>query len=141
MKILIAEDCKYTQKIIYLHLHKHGFETLICPNGKQAVEKLAAHPDVALILSDIVMPEMNGLEFLKAVKSNDATKQIPVAMLTGKNDAETVRAAVQLGCCGYIVKPINPGIMMETVRSILKLEEDWDLHNSKGVYTSRRRLH
>lgn len=139
MKVMIVEDCHYTQRIIQLHLQKHGYQITTFCNGKEALDALESDPDYGLILSDIVMPVMGGMELLAEVKGRESLRSIPMMMLTGQQDAETVQKAVELGCCGYILKPINPGIMMEQVKKVTGRDAEWTV-SPTGSYVSRSSL-
>ena len=139
MKVLIVEDCHFTQRIIQLHLQKHGYQIMTCCNGKQALDVLKDDPAYDLILSDIVMPVMGGLELLAEVKSTASLQSIPFMVLSGQQGAEIVQQAARMGCCGYILKPINPGIMMEQVRKITGQDVEWAVSPS-GSYASKSAL-
>ncbi len=124
--IMVVEDSAITQRIIDLHLRKHGFQTIICGHGQEAIEVLGQSSPISLILSDVMMPVMSGLDLLKNVKSNSEISHIPFLMLTGKKDKEIITAAIVNGCNDYIVKPIIPAVLISKVKSALGLEETVD---------------
>ena len=136
MKVLVVEDCHFTQRIVHLHLQKHGFETHLCCQGEEALSVLEVDPAYDLIVSDIVMPVMGGLELLAEVKRRPQLSTIPFILLTGKQDSETVQKAVQMGCCAYILKPVNPGIMMAQIKQVLGQESEWEVRPG-GSYASK----
>ncbi|MBE0602160.1 MAG: response regulator, partial [Deltaproteobacteria bacterium] len=87
MKILIVDDDKTTRKLLSLYLKGSGFEVVTAENGLNALEKLGSDT-FQLVLTDLNMPYMDGIEFLKAMKSNPGTSHIPALMLTTETDEE-----------------------------------------------------
>lgn len=116
--VLIVEDNELNMKLFNDLLEAHGYSTLRSRNGMEALELARQHvPD--LILMDIQLPEVSGLEVTKWIKEDDALKSIPVVAVTAfamKGDEERIR---QGGCEAYISKPISVGSFLETVRSFL----------------------
>ncbi|OIP90517.1 MAG: two-component system response regulator [Syntrophobacteraceae bacterium CG2_30_61_12] len=115
--ILIVDDSASMRKIIRKTLSLSGFQVGACveaANGKEALEILQQHP-VDLVLSDINMPEMNGVEFLWQLRQDPRWKQLPVVMITTETSEEIVKEAIELGARGYLRKPFRP----EQIRSCL----------------------
>lgn len=117
-KILIVEDNELNMKLFHDLLHSQGYETVETGNGFLAVDLARTHgPD--LILMDIQLPEVSGLDVTKWLKEDDALKHIPVIAVTAfamKGDEERIR---QGGCEAYISKPISVSHFLETIRSYL----------------------
>lgn len=117
-KILIVEDNELNMKLFNDLLQAHGYETLQSKDGKEAL-KLARDNMPDLILMDIQLPEISGLEITRMLKEDDGLKHIPVIAVTAfamKGDEEKIREG---GCEGYIAKPISVGNFLETVASFL----------------------
>ena len=116
--VLIVEDNELNMKLFHDLLEAHGYRTLQSRNGFDAMEIARAdRPD--LILMDIQLPEVSGLEVTKWLKEDDDLKSIPVIAVTAfamKGDEERIR---QGGCEAYISKPISVTKFLETVRSYL----------------------
>ena len=116
--VLIVEDNELNMKLFHDLLEAHGYQTLQTRTGIEALELARAHrPD--LILMDIQLPEVSGLEVTKWIKEDDDLKTIPVIAVTAfamKGDEERIR---QGGCEAYISKPISVAKFLETVRSYL----------------------
>jgi two-component system, cell cycle response regulator DivK len=116
--VLIVEDNELNMKLFHDLLEAHGYGTLQARNGFDAMDiARQQHPD--LILMDIQMPEVSGLEVTKWLKEDDDLKTIPVIAVTAfamKGDEERIR---QGGCEAYISKPISVVKFLETVRSYL----------------------
>lgn len=116
--VLIVEDNELNMKLFHDLLEAHGYSTLQTRTGIEAL-KLARenHPD--LILMDIQLPEVSGLEVTKWIKEDESISSIPVIAVTAfamKGDEERIR---QGGCEAYISKPISVAKFLETVRSFL----------------------
>ena len=118
--ILIVDDDDVILTIAELGLKRAGFNVVRCNSGMACLESLMYYtPD--MILLDVEMPVMSGIQTLKVLKDNDNFKNIPVMFLTGATDAETVVAAKGLGAVGYVVKPFVPQELVDKVKSILKV--------------------
>jgi len=116
--VLIVEDNELNMKLFHDLLEAHGYKTLETKDGREAL-KLARehHPD--LILMDIQLPEVSGLEVTKWIKEDDSLKMIPVIAVTAfamKGDEEKIREG---GCEAYLAKPISVANFLETVEKFL----------------------
>ncbi|RLI75831.1 two-component system response regulator [Archaeoglobales archaeon] len=118
-KVLIVDDTAFMRKLLRNILFSGGFDIVgEAENGKQAVELYKQHkPD--LVTMDIVMPEMNGIEALKQIKSIDP--QAKVVMCTAVGQEQMVKAAIKLGAKGYIIKPFQAPKVIEEVKKVLGL--------------------
>lgn len=123
MSILIVEDNPVSAKIIEFNLQKHGYQTSIAQTGGEALECLESTPEIRLIITDIMMPEMDGLELLKKIKEHSEWKGIPIIMCTCLSDVETVKKAGEAGCRHYVLKPIKAVHLLEKVREALEDEK------------------
>jgi len=116
--VLIVEDNELNMKLFHDLLEAHGYNTVGTRNGVEAIELARTHhPD--LILMDIQLPEVSGLEVTKWLKEDESLRSIPVVAVTAfamKGDEETIR---QGGCEAYISKPISVTSFLETVRRFL----------------------
>lgn len=105
-KILIVDDEATTREIVKKILEDQDYLCIIAEDGPEGLEK-AEQENPDSILLDQLMPEMNGDEVLEKLKSNDNTKDIPVIMLTAKNDIKDVAKSLELGAIDYVVKPFD----------------------------------
>ncbi len=116
--VLIVEDNELNMKLFHDLLDAHGYDTLQTRNGMEALELAREHkPD--LILMDIQLPEVSGLEVTKWLKDDDELRAIPVIAVTAfamKGDEERIREG---GCEAYISKPISVATFIETVRQFI----------------------
>lgn len=119
MKILVVDDCQTTRKILSLYLKSKGYEVVSAENGLDAIEKLASH-DVNLIMSDLNMPYMDGIELLKNLKADPNLSHIPILMVTTEADPEERQKAMEAGASAYLVKPVTAETVSINIREILK---------------------
>lgn len=119
-KILIVEDDAFIRDIYQLKFTQEGFEVSTADNGLEAIKKLEqAIPDVMLL--DIVMPYMDGMEVLKKIKENEAWKKIPVIMLTNISEREKVEEGMDQGVDGYLIKShFTPSEVVRKVDALLE---------------------
>jgi DNA-binding response OmpR family regulator len=115
-KVLIVEDDRYISKMYQLKLSLDGMETAVAENGRIGVEKIKEFkPDVVLL--DILMPEMDGFEVLKTVKSDPETKDIPILILSNLGQEDHIEKGLSLGAIGYIVKSqYTPSKVVEKIK-------------------------
>jgi two-component system cell cycle response regulator DivK len=117
--VLIVEDNELNMKLFHDLLDAHGYKTLQTKDGMEALE-IARNNRPDLILMDIQLPEVSGLEVTKWLKEDDELASIPVIAVTAfamKGDEEKIREG---GCEAYIAKPISVGQFLETVRRFLE---------------------
>ncbi len=117
-RILIVDDFPTMRKIVRGVLKQIGYSNIEeAEDGVQAYAKLEKeHFD--FVVSDWNMPNMTGLELLKAVRANPKTKQIPFLMVTAEADKENIVEAVKSGVSNYVVKPFNAGTLKEKIEKI-----------------------
>lgn len=106
-KILAVDDSKMMLRIISSTIEMLGYETIKASNGKEALSILKQEPNIILVLLDWNMPELDGMETLKAIKSNEQLKSLPVMMVTTEGEKRSVVKAIQAGAKHYLTKPFN----------------------------------
>ena len=102
--ILVVDDSITTRTLEKSILEAHGYRVTLCVDGREAVEALAEQEDVALIISDVEMPRMDGFALLQAVKGNPMTSDLPVILVTSRASDEDRERGLDLGADAYIVK-------------------------------------
>jgi two-component system phosphate regulon response regulator PhoB len=118
-KSLIAEDEADVQELVSLHLRNAGFVPVNAENGPEAIRR--AHEDApSLIVLDIMLAGMNGLEVCKLLKADSATSQIPLIMLTAKAEEPDRITGLELGADDYMTKPFSPRELVLRVKSVLR---------------------
>jgi signal transduction histidine kinase len=124
-EILIAED-SLTQATQIKHLlESHHYKVSVAQNGKQALDQLTKHKPT-LVISDILMPEMNGYELCRKIKSNKDTEDIPVILLTRLSDPEEIIEGLSCGADSFITKPYNEEFLLSNIEKILSEENGAD---------------
>ena len=118
MRFLVVDDSPTMRRIIINTLKKLGYhECHEAANGREGVECLATTP-VDIVITDWNMPEMSGIEFIKAVRSNAATKHLPVLMVTSKAAEDDVVQARHAGVSNYMVKPFTTDMIREKIEAL-----------------------
>ncbi len=117
MKILIVDDDKDIVELLSIYVKNEGYEVEKAYNGKEALTKLHTNPDIALMILDIMMPEMDGMEVIKEVRKDS---QIPILVLSAKSeDLDKIQGLIQ-GADDYVTKPFNPLEVMARIKSLLR---------------------
>jgi len=121
-KILIVEDEKDIIKMLEYNLKKEGFKVIVAQDGEDALDAaLRQYPD--LILLDLMLPGMDGLEVCKSLKKESKTSLIPIIMLTAKDRSDDIHKAKEVGANGYIVKPFEAATLLFEIKSLLDKEK------------------
>ena len=120
-RILIVEDARTIVMLEKMMLAAYNYEIETAPNGLEGLEQAKSiKPD--LILADIMMPEMDGIEMCRRIKSDPETKAIPVVMVTTKGETDKVEQAFLAGCNDYVTKPIDKVELTSKVKKYLDKE-------------------
>jgi len=140
MSLLIVDDAASQRILLKAALKKAGYENLLLANSAQdafeqlgmnnsQIERAAAETD--LILMDINMTGLNGIEACRQIKATEALHDIPIIMVTGSTEIEDLDAAFEAGAIDYIAKPINAVELLARVRSVLKLKYEMDQRKAR----------
>ena len=122
-KILIVEDEKTIVKLLEYNLKKESFITIVARSGEDAIAQAKKnHPD--LILLDIMLPGIDGLEVCKTLKSDGKTSPIPIIMLTAKSQESDKVVGLELGADDYITKPFSPRELIARIKAVLRRVKD-----------------
>jgi CheY-like chemotaxis protein len=117
-KILLVDDSATVLMMERMILAAERFEIVTASNGREGQEKARSEqPD--LILMDIVMPHVNGLEACKALREDPATRHIPIILVTTRGEAQCMEQGYENGCNDYVTKPVNSAELLSKVRSLL----------------------
>lgn len=122
MKILVADDDPSIQELIQLSLEAHGYRVIVASTGREAILKaLSERPD--LIILDILMPELDGYEIMRLLKSNEETKNIPIIVLTAYPSDVGALVSWMEGVEGYLAKPFDPDDLLMLINRALSPPE------------------
>ncbi|MEM2141709.1 MAG: response regulator [Candidatus Thorarchaeota archaeon] len=121
-KILVVDDEEVTTQLARTLLERHGFEVICSNTGQEGLELArVAHPD--LILLDVMLPDIDGFEVCRRIKSDDYTADVPVLMFTARSFLDDVERGREAGADEYIVKPFSGRDLVATIRRHLGLPD------------------
>lgn len=116
---MIVDDSNTIRKLISFILKQKNYVTVEAEDGVDAIEKLSLNP-VDLIIVDLNMPNMDGIEFVKTLRNNYYHKDVPVIMLTTTKDEDLRRDALHAGVNLFLNKPINPEVLLYKVECLVR---------------------
>ena len=116
--ILIVDDEQWVRQILEKKFKREGFRTLVAANGQEAIE-LARKEKPDCILLDIKMPEVDGLDACKVIKTDADTRHIPIIILSAKAELFDKRAGMAAGADTYLTKPLKFNVILEHVKKVL----------------------
>ena len=129
-KILIVDD---NPKYLADALPMYGYEVSVATDGIQALKILSKSPDsINLVLLDVMMPNMNGWDTLKAIRSNEKTKTLPVIMITAVSEEQKIVSGLKIGADDYIVKPFVLPNLLARIEAVLR-RSNWNKKEVKSV--------
>ncbi len=121
-KILAVDDDADILTLVRYNLEKEGFKVFTAESGEEALEKARkSKPD--LLILDLMLPGMNGLEVCRLLKSDSATRNMPVLILTAKGEETDIVVGLELGADDYLTKPFSPRVLAARVRALLRRGE------------------
>ena len=106
--ILVADDEPHIGRIIKMKLEQGPFRVTLAYDGREALEILERTPDIGLVLLDLMMPRLSGLDVLKRMRADDRWKQTPCIILTAAGQEQQHRLALELGASEFLTKPFSP---------------------------------
>ncbi|MDP2981091.1 MAG: response regulator transcription factor [Candidatus Omnitrophota bacterium] len=124
-KILIVEDEKDIVKMLDYNLKKEGFKTLSAHNGEDGLD-MARKENPDLILLDLMLPEMDGMDVCKAIKNEAKTSHIPIIILTAKAQETDKIVGLELGADDYMTKPFSPRELIARIKAVLRRMKEKD---------------
>ena len=105
--ILAVDDSPSMRQMVSFTLQSAGYDVVMANDGVEALKIAEESPDVNLVLTDVNMPNMDGIEFLRNVKADATLKDLPIVMITTEGSKTKVMEAVELGAAGYVRKPFT----------------------------------
>ena len=131
-KILVVEDEQDILQLITLYLEREGFHTITAMNGLEALKKVTENKP-SLVILDLMLPEMDGLEVCKRLRSVPDTAMLPIIMLTAKAEESDTIVGLELGADDYVTKPFSPKTLVARVKALLR-RIDQTPSNDLGLY-------
>lgn len=118
-KILVVDDEKDIIELVEYHLKKAGYKVLSAKSGGEAID-IAANQTPSLVILDLMMPGLDGIEVFSILRRNEKTRNIPVVMLTAKSSEEDIISGLKTGADDYITKPFSPKVFVARVETVLR---------------------
>lgn len=133
VKILVVDDEQDAVDLVGFNLKQAGFQVVTAPDGAEALDKVHKHqPD--LIVLDVMMPELDGLEVCKLLRRDSATAGIPILMLTAKATEVDRILGLELGADDYVTKPFSPRELVLRVRKLLARGKPQEMRSERMVF-------
>ncbi|WP_437735110.1 response regulator [Sorangium sp. So ce1335] len=118
-KILLVEDSSTVRQQVGILLQGAGYATLEADNGRDAIAAVAAcKGDLAMIIADVNMPVMNGIEMIQGLRDKNLATGVPILMLTTEGQPELIEKARKAGAKGWIIKPFKPDLLLAAVKKL-----------------------
>ena len=118
-KILVVDDEEDILELVKHHLVREGYRVVCAETGEKALTR-AREASIDLIVLDLMLPGMDGLEITKVLKSDSKTRHIPIVMLTAKGEEADIVTGLELGGDDYITKPFSPRVLLARVKAMLR---------------------
>ena len=136
----MVEDEEDIMEVIRFNLEKKGYEVNQALSGEKALQVIENNLP-SLVLLDLMLPGINGLDLCRIFKQNDRTKAIPVIMLTAKSEDADIVAGLEMGAEDYITKPFSPRVLVARVRTILRRRESGVKDDSSVIQVEGMQIH
>ncbi|WP_437928887.1 response regulator [Sorangium sp. So ce291] len=118
-KILLVEDSSTVRQQVGILLSGAGYGILEADNGRDAIATVAAQKDgLAMIIADVNMPVMNGIEMVQGLRDKNLASGVPILMLTTEGQPELIEKARKAGAKGWIIKPFKPDLLLAAVKKL-----------------------
>jgi two-component system chemotaxis response regulator CheY len=117
-KILVVDDSATVRQQVSLALAQAGFDIVEAEDGLQGAQTIAKTPDLALVICDVNMPRMNGLDMIEQVKKDPKNSALPILMLTTEGQPALMKRAKENGAKGWIVKPFDAGLLVAAAKKL-----------------------
>lgn len=118
-RILVVDDEEDILELIRFHLAREGYQLTLAATGEEALKKVKRET-FDLVVLDLMLPGLDGLEVAKALKADARTKSVPIVMLTAKGEDADVVSGLEIGADDYITKPFSPRVLTARVRAVLR---------------------
>lgn len=118
-RVMIVDDSSSLRQVVRFTLEQAGYEVLEAADGQEALEKLALNR-VKMVITDLFMPRMDGIELIRRMRAEHALKFLPVIMLTTESSLDKKKEGKRAGATGWIVKPFSPEQLIGVVRKVLR---------------------
>jgi len=118
-RVLVVDDSPTVRQQVGTVLRDAGFDVVEASDGAEGTSKVAADPDIGMVILDVNMPRVNGLEMLETIKQDSRNAALPVVMLTSEGQLSLIERAKRAGAKGWIVKPFKAELLLAAVRKLM----------------------
>jgi two-component system phosphate regulon response regulator PhoB len=144
-KILVVDDEEDILELVRYNLVREGYSVICAASGEEAVKAAASGP-IGLIILDLMLPDIDGLDVARRLKQSPDTKDTPIVMLTAKGEESDIVTGLELGADDYITKPFSPRILIARIKALFRrrkggVEEKSDVLNVRGLTIHKGRRH
>jgi len=131
-KIIVIEDEEAIQELLHYNLNKEGYDITCVENGEEGIKTAKKElPD--LIILDLMLPGIDGLEACKILKNDPLTEHLPIVMLTAKGEEADIIVGLELGADDYIIKPFSPRVLLARIKAVLRRKATKPLNDDETV--------
>ena len=120
--VLVVDDCRMTRRLLSMYLRAHDLEVVVAENGVEALEMLGRE-SCGLVITDLNMPQMDGVELTREIKANPLYGHIPVVMLTTQGEARERASGLGAGVSTFLTKPISQETLIQEINRVWPEEE------------------
>jgi two-component system phosphate regulon response regulator PhoB len=131
-RILVVDDEEDILELVRFHLAREGYQLALASSGEEALKK-AGRETFDLVVLDLMLPGLDGLEVAKALKSDAKTKALPIIMLTAKGEDADIVTGLEIGADDYITKPFSPRVLTARVKAVLRRRSRAAVENTKVI--------
>lgn len=120
-KIALAEDDPQIRGLIAQAVEDMGFVCIQCSSGSKALHCLQDNPDISLLITDMIMPELNGEDLIKILRSREATRELPIIIISAITKYEEIAYLLDLGATRFLTKPIDFLELEDCLKSLVRI--------------------
>jgi two-component system phosphate regulon response regulator PhoB len=139
-RILVVDDEEDILELLRFHLAREGYQLTLAATGEEALKK-AKLDTFDLIVLDLMLPGLDGLEVAKALKADARTRGVPIVMLTAKGEDADVVTGLEIGADDYVTKPFSPRVLSARVKAVLRRRSKGALDDAKVVTIHELEIH
>jgi two-component system, chemotaxis family, chemotaxis protein CheY len=118
-RVLVVDDSPSVRQQVSMSLTQAGYEVVEAGDGTEGISKISSDREIGLVICDVNMPRMNGLEMIEAVKKEPQNAALPIIMLTSEGQPALIERAKKAGAKGWIVKPFKADLLVAAVKKLL----------------------
>lgn len=134
-QVLVVEDEPDQQDLLEFHLTRSGYQVTVIDNGQTAVETIRQGPPDLVVL-DLMLPGMDGIEVCKHIKSDPVSSKTPVLMLTARSEESDMVTGLEIGADDYVTKPYSPRVLLARIKAVLRRKAAMEIEKSQRAAQS-----